>query len=372
MIISRTPLRISFFGGGTDYPSWSRVHGGAVIAATIDKYCYLTCRHLPPFFEHRFRVVYSFIENCQTIDEIQHPAVREVLRHLAVSRGVEIHHDGDLPARSGMGSSSAFTVGLLHALYALKGCMPSKEQLAREAITVEQDRVRETVGSQDQVMAAYGGVNHVTFAPSGEFSVRPLTLAPERIRELNAHLMLFYTGIKRTAAEVASSYVGQIEDHRRQLRITKDLVEEAIAILHARQAITGFGSLLDEAWQAKRSLSARVSNPEVDAIYEHARANGALGGKLTGAGGGGFMLLFVPPARQRKVREALAKLIHVPFKFEFAGTQIIFFDPEEDYSAEERRQARRVSRAFRELAEVERGETGRLADEVLGPRGGTR
>jgi len=220
VIISRTPLRISFFGGGTDYPSWSRVHGGAVIAATIDKYCYLTCRHLPPFFEHRFRVVYSFIENCQTIDEIQHPAVREVLRHLAVTRGVEIHHDGDLPARSGMGSSSAFTVGLLHALYALKGCMPSKEQLAREAISVEQDRVGETVGSQDQVMAAYGGVNHVTFAPSGEFSVRPLTLAPERIRELNAHLMLFYTGIKRTASDVAQTYVNGVDERKRIINAT--------------------------------------------------------------------------------------------------------------------------------------------------------
>lgn len=365
MIISRTPLRISFFGGGTDYPSWYRTHGGAVLAATIDKYCYLTCRHLPPFFEHRIRIVYSKIENCQTIDEIAHPAVREVLRYLNIGRSVEIHHDGDLPARSGMASSSAFTVGLLHALYALKGHMPSKEQLARDAMCVEQERVKETVGSQDQVMAAYGGLNHITFAPSGAVSVRPVTLTRERIRELNAHLMLFYTGIKRTAADVAGSYVCEIEDRRRQLRIMKDLVDESIAILHGRQPIARFGALLHEAWQAKRTLSTRVSNPAVDEIYDAALSAGALGGKLTGAGGGGFMLLCVPPSRQRKVREQLEKLIYVPFKFEFAGSQIIFFDPEEDYAAEERWQARRAARAFRELAEVEGGPPGVAPADLL-------
>jgi D-glycero-alpha-D-manno-heptose-7-phosphate kinase len=355
MIISRTPLRISFFGGGTDYPSWYRTHGGAVLVATIDKYCYLTCRHLPPFFEHRIRVVYSKIENCQTVDEITHPAVREVLRYLSITRGVEIHHDGDLPARSGMGSSSAFTVGLLHALYALKGTMPTKEQLARDGIVIEQERLQETVGSQDQVAAAHGGLNHVSFAPSGAIAVRPVTLTAARMQELNQHLMLFYTGIKRTAAEVAESYVSQIEDRRRQLRIMKDLVEESLAVLQGSQPIAAFGELLHEAWQAKRSLSARVSNAEVDEIYASARAAGAIGGKLTGAGGGGFMLLFVPPARQRRVRDTLRQLIHVPIKFEFGGSQIIFFDPEEDYSAEERSQARRTARAFRELAEVERG-----------------
>jgi len=353
MIISRTPLRISFFGGGTDYPSWYRQHGGAVLATTIDKYCYLTCRHLPPFFEHRFRVVYSKIEACQKVDQITHPAVREVLRHLGVDRGVEIHHDGDLPARSGMGSSSAFTVGLLHAIYALKGIMPSKEQLARDGIHVEQERLKETVGSQDQVAAAYGGLNVITFAPSGAIAVRPVTLTPARMQELNAHLMLFYTGIQRTAAEVAGSYVAQIDDRRRQLRMMKDLVEESLEVLQGRQPIAGFGTLLHEAWDAKRSLSDRVSNAEVDEIYAIARSAGALGGKLTGAGGGGFMLLFVPPERHRQVRAKLRQLIHVPFKLEFAGSQIIFFDPEEDYSAEERSQKRRVARAFRELTDVE-------------------
>src|SRR5258706_1435960 len=185
MIISRTPYRISFFGGGTDYPAWYRQHGGTVLAATINKSCYLTCRHLPPFFEHKIRVVYSQIENCRTIDEIGHPSVREVLRYLNFDRDVEIHHDGDLPARSGIGSSSAFTVGLLHALHALQGRMVSKHQLAMEGITVEQDRLKEVVGSQDQVMAAYGGLNHVEFLQSGEIRVRPVIMAPSRMAELN-------------------------------------------------------------------------------------------------------------------------------------------------------------------------------------------
>lgn len=353
MIISRTPFRISFFGGGTDYPAWYHKHGGAVLATTIDKYCYLTCRYLPPFFEQRFRVVWSRIERCQTIDEIAHPAVREVLRYLNIERGVEIHHDGDLPARSGMGSSSSFTVGLLHALYALKGHMPSKHQLAMEGIHIEQEVLKETVGSQDQVSAAYGGFNHIIFLPNDEISVRPITIAPERIRELNSHLTLFYTGIKRTASNIAGSYVNNIEDRKRQLRIMKDLLKEGISILNSGQDITGFGELLHEAWQAKRSLSSLVSNSHVDEIYEQAMLAGAIGGKITGAGGGGFMLLFVPPSRQRKVREKFNKLIHVPFKFEFSGSQIIFFDREEDYSAEEKARANQSIQAFQELVQIQ-------------------
>lgn len=352
MIISRTPFRISFFGGGTDYPAWYRQHGGAVLATTIDKYCYLTCRYLPPFFEHRFRIVYSKIENCQTIDEIAHPAVRAVLRYLKIERGVEIHHDGDLPARSGMGSSSSFTVGLLHALHALKGHMPSRHQLAMEGMHIEQEVLKETVGSQDQVLAAYGGFNHITFLPNGEVSVRPMTLTRERIGELNSHLMLFYTGIKRIASNVAESYVNGIEERRRQLRILKDLVEEAISILTSGQDIIAFGQLLHEAWEAKRSLSEKVSNSQVDELYAIARSAGAIGGKLTGAGGGGFLLLFVPPDRQGEVRSRLNKLIHVPFKFEFSGSQIIFHDPEQDYSAEVSARANQPIRAFQELGQL--------------------
>jgi D-glycero-alpha-D-manno-heptose-7-phosphate kinase len=336
MIISRTPFRISFFGGGTDYPAWYRDHGGTVLGATIDKYCYLTCRYLPPFFKHRIRVVYSQIENCQAVDEIAHPAVREVLRYLQIDRGVEIHHDGDLPARSGMGSSSAFTVGLLHALYALKGQMPTKRQLAAESIQIEQEMIKETVGSQDQVLAAFGGFNHVVFSQDGEISVKPVTLSGERLRELSSHLMLFYTGIERTASDIAGSYVADVDGKRSQLRIMKGLVEESLAVLNNGQDINAFGALLDEGWQAKRSLSAKVSNTYVDELYAHAISNGALGGKLLGAGGGGFMLLFVPPSKQNQVKEALKRFISVPFHFDFSGSQIIFFDHEKDYSAEEK------------------------------------
>jgi D-glycero-alpha-D-manno-heptose-7-phosphate kinase len=352
MIISRTPYRISFFGGGTDYPGWYLKHGGAVLATAINKYCYITCRYLPPFFEHKSRFVYSRIENCIGIDEIKHPAIREVLRFLAVERGVEVHHDGDLPARSGMGSSSAFTVGLLNALYALKGIMPTKHQLAMESIRIEQEMIRETVGSQDQATAAYGSFNHIQFMQNGEISVRPVIMPAERLQELSSHLMLFYTGIKRTAADVADSYVADMESKKRQLRIMKDLVDESLSLLNGCGDLTGFGDLLHEGWQAKRSLSNSVTNGEVDQMYEAARNAGALGGKITGAGGGGFLLLFVPPAQQAAVREVLNKLIHVPFAFDYNGSQIVYYQHEEDYSRiEEERNGRDIS-PFRELHEM--------------------
>jgi D-glycero-alpha-D-manno-heptose-7-phosphate kinase len=353
MIISRTPYRISFFGGGTDYPAWYRDHGGTVLGASIDKYCYLSCRYLPPFFKHRIRVVYSQIENCQSVDEIAHPAVREVLRYLDINRGLEIHHDGDLPARSGMGSSSSFTVGLLHALHALKGYMPSKRQLALEGIEIEQEKIKETVGSQDQVLAAHGGFNHVVFNQNGEIAVRPVTLSAERLHELNAHLMLFYTGIERTASNIAETFVADVETKKSQLRIMKHLVEESLAILNNGKDITDFGTLLHEGWQVKRSLSGKVSNSHVDELYDHALANGALGGKLLGAGGGGFMLLFAPPDKQSRVREALNKFICVPFHFEFSGSQVIFFEPERDYSVEDQA---RVLREFNFIGEIEEHE----------------
>ena len=336
MIISRTPFRISFLGGGTDYPAWYLKHGGEVLSTTIDKYCYLTCRYLPPFFEHKFRVVYSAIESCATINDIKHPSVRACLKFLDINRGVEIHHDGDLPARSGMGSSSSFTVGLLHALYALQGRMPSKNDLALQAIHVEQEILKECVGSQDQVGAAYGGLNHVTFDTSGSINCRSVIASPARINELNDHLMLFYTNIKRTAANVAKSYTEDMEAKRRQLRIMKDLVREGLSILVGNGEICHFGELLHEGWKAKRSLSDKVSNEQVDQVYERARKAGAVGGKITGAGGGGFLMLFVPPDRQKMVRAALGNLIHVPFRFDRNGSQIIFYDMEQDYSMAEK------------------------------------
>jgi D-glycero-alpha-D-manno-heptose-7-phosphate kinase len=336
MIISRTPYRISFFGGGTDYPSWYRHYGGQVIATTVDKYCYISARYLPPFFDHKFRIVYSRIENCATIDEIMHPAVRECLKYLRFEEGLEIHHDGDLPARSGLGSSSSFVVGLLHALHALRGGIPGKDRLAHEAIHMEQVRLRETVGSQDQVMAAHGGFQRVEFLPDGEIRVTPLTLHPDRLAALNAHLMLFFTGIKRTATTVAESYASDVAAVEQQLRTMGGMVEEAVQILAGSCDLTAFGHLLHESWRAKRSLSRQVSNPVIDGIYSTACAAGALGGKLIGAGGGGFMLLFARPSDHERIRERLAKLVHVPFRFERGGSRIIFFDPGEDYTAQAR------------------------------------
>ncbi len=358
MIISRTPFRISFLGGGTDYPGWYRQHGGQVLSTTIDKYCYISCRHLPPFLEFRYRIAYSKIETCESIDQIAHPAVRAVLRHLKMERGVEIHHDADLPARSGMGSSSAFTVGLLHAMYALNGQMIGKHRLATEGIHIEQNVLKETVGSQDQVNVAYGGLNHIVFHTNDEITVRPITVSQERLRELNSHLMLFYTGIKRTASDVAASYVENIDEKRRQLRILSNFVNEGIEILGGKGSLKDFGELLHESWEMKRSLSAKVANADVDGIYAQARAAGALGGKVTGAGGGGFFLLFVPPDRHSDVISALNRLINVPFRFDSSGSQIIFWDPETDYALEERTRAGKPLEAFRELDGTSRPPSG--------------
>jgi len=352
MIISRTPYRISFFGGGTDYPAWSGKHGGAVLATTIDKYCYLTCRFLPPFFEHKHRIVWSRIETCNSVEEIVHPAVREILRFLGIERGVEIHHVGDLPARSGMGSSSSFAVGLLHAVHALKGYMPTMDQLARESIHIEQEVLKETVGCQDQILAAVGGFNLVRFHRGGGHSVHPVLIPQERVQELNQHLMLFYSGIKRTSSSVADSYALDLDARQDQMRTAHQLVDRGLEILNSRQDLAGFGGLLHEAWEAKRSLSSAVSNPMVDELYARARKAGAVGGKLTGAGGGGFLLLFVPPARQAEVRAELRDLIHVPFRFDTTGSQIIAFSREEDYSQAEAGRVERAIPGFRELADI--------------------
>lgn len=350
MIISRTPFRISFVGGGTDYPEWYQQHGGAVLATTINKYCYISCRYLPPFFEHRYRIVYSQSEEVLTIDEIKHPAVREVLRYLNIDRGVEIHHDGDLPARSGLGSSSAFAVGLLNAGLALKGQIADKRHLAMQSIHIERERLRETVGSQDQVLVAYGGFNHILFAQNGEITVRPMTLPVSRINDLNAHLMLMFTGIKRTASDIAQTYVSGVAAHERQLHLMSRMVDDGIALLDGDGDISEFGRLLHEAWQIKRSLSEKISNPLIEEIYREARTAGALGGKLIGAGGGGFLLLFARPGDQPTIRERLGALIHVPFRFDYSGSQIIFFDQEEDYSLHDKDRLTRTIASFRENA----------------------
>ncbi len=326
MIITRTPFRMSFFGGGTDYPAWYAEHGGAVLATTIDKYCYITCRHLPPFFEHKHRIVHSHIENVRNIDEIKHPAVRAVLGWVGCERGLEIHHDGDLPARSGLGSSSSFTVGLLHALATLEGRYASKEQLARTAINVEQNVIGENVGSQDQVSAAYGGFNLIEFYRNGGFNVSPMVLRQERLAEFQSHLMLCFTGVSRIASEVAKSQIDNLLQRQAQLHLMREMVDEAIAILQSETAsIEEVGKLLHESWLCKRSLSEKVSTSEIDHLYEQAINAGATGGKIMGAGGGGFLMLFVKPENQPAVRERLHRLVHVPFKFDEEGSRIVLY-----------------------------------------------
>jgi D-glycero-alpha-D-manno-heptose-7-phosphate kinase len=326
MIISRTPFRVSFFGGGTDYAPWYKDNPGAVLATTINKYCYITCRYLPPFFEHKSRIIYSKMEHVHRVDEIDHPAVREALKFLKIHEGLEIHHDGDLPARAGLGSSSSFTVGLLNSLYALKGKMVSEEQLAREAIHVEQNMCKENVGCQDQVLAAYGGFNFIRFGGTHHLDVTKVTVDPVRLKRLEGHLMLFFTGFSRTASEIAAHQIRNIPQKKKQLKQIYTMAQEALKILQDGQ-LNNFGKLLHESWQLKRQLSDKISNPHIDEIYETARKAGALGGKLLGAGGGGFVLIFAEPSKQRQIRQKLKRLLMVPFAFEHQGSQIIVYQP---------------------------------------------
>jgi D-glycero-alpha-D-manno-heptose-7-phosphate kinase len=348
MVITRTPYRVSFFGGGTDYPSWYLKNGGAVLATSIDKYCYLTARYLPPFFEHRYRIVYSKNETCKTSGEIQHPVVRAILEEMKFERGLEIHHDGDLPARSGMGSSSAFAVGLLHALHALRGKMLSKHELACEAIRIEQECLREAVGSQDQTVAAYGGFNLIQFQPGGEIVVQPVVVSRDRLQELNDHLLLFYTGQARTSSHVASGYINELTGRERQLETYKEMVQEALAILTSGRPWKDFGLLLHEAWKLKRTLSAGVSNEEINRHYEDARAAGAYGGKLLGAGGGGFLLIFAAPEAQDAIKQRLNYLLEIPFRFDSSGSQVIFYDRQIDYSQKDKARLSQNLRPFTE------------------------
>ena len=328
MIITRTPYRISFFGGGTDYPGWYREHEGAVLATTIDKYCYITCRRLPPFFEHKHRIVYSCIESVRDIDEIKHPAVRAVLNWAKVVDGLEIHHDGDLPARSGLGSSSAFTVGLVHALQGLNGQMASQQNLAKNAIHIEQNIIGENVGSQDQISAAYGGLNRIDFHRNDSFDVTPIIIPGHRSEELHSHLMLCFTGFSRIADEIAKSQIDNFKNREPELKRMREMVDEAISILASSNVtIDDFGKLLADSWKFKRSLSERVSTPEIDHIYDEALRCGAIGGKILGAGGGGFMLLFAKPERHAEIRERLKSLVHVSFNFEDAGSRVVLYQP---------------------------------------------
>lgn len=329
MIICRTPFRISFFGGGTDFPEWYEENGGSVISASIDRYCYISCRHLPPFFEHTHRVVYSVIENIKHYKDIQHPAVRAVLTYLEQDQGVEIHYNADLPARSGLGSSSSFTVGLLHSLLALRGQRVEPKALSQKAIHVEREIIREVVGCQDQIAAAYGGFNTIEFKNNYDHVVKPVIIEPSRARELQNNLMLYFTGFSRFASEIEASKLKNFGDKKAVLNAMHDMVKEATAIISNTSAsLDEFGKLLDEAWQCKKSLSDKVSMPVIDEMYEEAKRCGALGGKILGAGGGGFLLLYAPQEAQPRIREKLKQHVHVDFRFEHEGSRIVLYKPD--------------------------------------------
>ena len=320
MIITRTPYRISFFGGGTDYPCWYKKYGGAVLGATIDKYCWISVRPPTPFGP-RFKVVYNQVEECEVLEEIEHPAVRECLRLAGYEElGCEIHHWGDLPARSGMGSSSAFVVGLLHALWKLQGRNIYKCDLYKEATRIEQQVLNETVGDQDQILCTFGGVNTIEF--SREEERKPPTLSmiyPSQVRQLQKYLMLFFTGVQRTSSDVAKGYVRDFEDYMPAMLHLTYLATEGKKVVE-EQDWDGFGSMLDVAWKLKKTVGAGVTSPALDCIYDNALAAGATSGKILGAGGGGFLLLFVPAGKQEDVREAMHGFTEVPVKFDYEGS----------------------------------------------------
>ncbi len=328
MIITRTPFRVSLFGGGSDYPAWYREYGGSVLGFTINRYCFISVRRLPPFFDHKHRIVYSFIENVKEISEIKHPSVRAVLTEMGIQDGLEIHHDGDLPARSGLGSSSAFTVGLVHALHALAGRLRSQRELADEAIHIEQEVIRENVGTQDQVWAAYGGFNRIDFRTDGHYEVNPVLLTQERLCGLQDHFMLLFSGVSRYASEIAAEQISNLHHRVRHIHRMVSLVNEAAATLGGpTRPLSEIGELLHETWMLKRELASNVSNDKIDEIYKTARTAGAVGGKLLGAGGGGFILLFVEPEKQPTVRRSLSRLVEVDFKIERSGSRVVVYEP---------------------------------------------
>ena len=324
MIITKTPYRVSFFGGGTDFPLWFREHGGRVISTSINKYCYITCRRKPAFFPHKHRFVYSEIEDVNEISATRHPAIKGVLQWMQWTDGLEIHHDGDLPARSGLGSSSAFTVGLLQAMHRLQNTTLAAEELAKQAIHVEQKVIGEVVGCQDQIAVAYGGFNRIDFNPDETFSVTPITIDANRLADLQNHLLLFFTGFSRFASDIESSKLVNFSQKSDSLQRMMDMVVEAEDILkNNNRDLQQFGWMLQEAWEYKKSLSSIVSTSAIDEIYNKAITAGALGGKILGAGGGGFILFFVPPEKQSAVRNSLAELVEVPFSFEQEGCSVV-------------------------------------------------
>ena len=328
MIITKTPFRISFFGGGTDIPEWFTENGGSVLSTTIDKYLYISARYLPNFFDHKYRFVYSEIENVKHINDVKHNSLRNILNFMKWEKGIELHHDGDLPARSGLGSSSSFAVGVLNTLYALRGMQVSKEKLADEAIHIERNLLKENVGLQDQVAASFGGFNRIDFSGNSNFQVSPLIITESRKNELQSNLLLFFTGISRFASDIENSKINNFSNRKAELNKLQQMVPEGIDILvNKDRSILEFGYLLNEGWELKKSLSDKVSSNEINSYYSKALMAGALGGKILGAGGGGFLLLFAPLNAHEKIINTLNNLIHVPFKFENGGSSVVIYQP---------------------------------------------
>lgn len=336
MIITKTPFRMSFFGGGTDMPAFFNEHGGAVLSTTFDKYCYVTVRHLPPFFDYTSELVYSRIERVDSIEKIEHPLVRNCIKFLDMHE-LRVNYESDLPARTGLGTSSSFAVGLLNAFYALKGKHASKKQLADEAIYVERELCKESGGWQDQIAAAFGGFNRIDFKDNG-YKVSPIIISPGRKQRLNDNLLLFFTGFSRFSSEIQKSTEAAIKDKTAQLREMLALVNEAQEVLvNDKSDLDDFGRLLDTTWRLKRQTGAKISTGSIDELYEKGIKAGALGGKLLGAGGGGFLVFYVQPEKRQAVLAAMRDLLHVPFAFENGGTQVLYYAPE-FYNVENRRE----------------------------------
>ncbi len=327
MVITQTPFRMSFFGGGTDFPEYFKSYGGAVLSTTFDKYCYVSVRHLPRFFEYRNELIYSKTERVSHTSEIVHPAIRNAMQMMDMHE-LRLTYDADLPARSGLGTSSSFAVGMLNAFHALKGHYAGKKQLADEAIYLERELCAEAGGIQDQIAAAFGGMNRIDFDADG-YRVRPVIIAPERKRELNENLVMFFTGFSRFSADIQNNTVKAMDQKQAELQEMKGLVDEAEAILTDRHTdLDEFGRLLDHTWRLKRGISKGISTDTIDGMYERARRAGALGGKLLGAGGGGFLLFYVDREHRAELMKAMKDLLYIPFEFENAGSTVIHYTPE--------------------------------------------
>ena len=328
MIITKTPFRMSFFGGGTDIEEFFKEYRGAVLSTTFDKYCYVTVRHLPPFFQYKSHLTYSKMEYVNTYDEIQHPAIRNAMKMLDMHE-LRLTYDSDLPAKSGLGTSSSFAVGMLNAFYALKGKYVDKKKLADEAIYLERVLCQEVGGWQDQIAASYGGLNRINFHSDG-YDVYPIIISQERKKQLNENLMLFFTGFTRFSSDVQKANISKKKERIIRLQEMRDLVDEAEKILtDKKKDLHEFGKLLDVTWKLKRDTGNSISTDSIDMLYKKATEAGALGGKLLGAGGGGFLLFYAELDKQQALKEAMKDLLYIPFQFENSGTKVIHYSLED-------------------------------------------